>query len=52
MRKDIQKIRRTSKKIVTKHEWMMSALDMLEKQDKATHRGDDDNLMILDEETP
>jgi len=36
MRRDIQRIREKSKgeKIVTKHEWMMSALDILEKHDK------------------
>jgi hypothetical protein len=47
----MQRIKKATKgdKIVTKHEWMMSALDMLEKQDKSSS---DDQLMMMDEETP
>jgi hypothetical protein len=50
MKRDIQRVRRltSGEKIVTKHEWMMSALDMLEKHDKAT----DDQILMMDEETP
>lgn len=50
MRRDIRKIRRQTKgeKIFTKHEWMMAALDMLEKHDKAT----EEQILMMDEETP
>jgi hypothetical protein len=50
MKRDIRRVRRQTGggKVVTKHEWMMGALDMLEKHDKAT----DDQILMMDEETP
>jgi hypothetical protein len=42
MRSDMQRLRLATDRIVTKHEWMMSVLDLLERQEKE----------VLDEETP
>lgn len=56
MRQDIQKIRKASKgeKIFTKHEWMMSALDMLEKKDRKdpNYKKEEDFSLLEIEEKP
>lgn len=53
MHKDL-KLMRSNQKIVTKHEWMMGALDLLEKHDRSkyTHKPEEDEEMLIDEETP
>lgn len=41
-------MRNRGEKIITKHEWMMAALDMLEKHEKSSY----EQVIIMDEETP
>ncbi len=41
-------MRNRGDKIITKHEWMMAALDMLEKNEKSSY----EQVIIMDEETP
>ena len=53
MRRDIQKLRDATQgqKIVTKHEWMMGALELLEKHDKARGSASSEEAPF-EEETP
>lgn len=46
MMKDLKKVRLVTKgeKIFTKHEWMMSALDILEKADKEESKAPSDEV--------
>ena len=54
MMKDLKKVTHLTKgeKIFTKHEWMMAALDMLEKQDKEETKTSEEIQSLYDEETP
>lgn len=54
MYKDLKLMRSNNQKIVTKHEWMMGSLDLLEKHDRSQqkHRPEENEEMLIDEETP
>lgn len=58
MMKDLKRLRAQTngEKIITKHEWMMSALDKLEKYDKEEAKkknpSAEEDPVMFDEETP